>query len=553
VLVVGLSATAGAASTLALAARDASTDALELRTAAVRGALDTTFQRYADTMHDLVAAAATQPSGTLEPTVARLVGQRLPGAHQVRIVGADNRITVQYAADGSTPLPESTLVADREVVRAMGRSRTAGRLVASTAHVLPRDLDLPPAHRRPGFVLVAPIDTAGHEFRGWVLISVRAGDLLDASLRTAGVTGVAAVLTEATPRGDIREVATWSQGGPVTGGAAGIVDVALAGHVWQVAVRPTTDLVDAERAGAATAVTAAGLLTSLLLALLVLTLTGARRRADRRAARSAALTDAAVARADAAEVALREREQELVGFAAVAGENLQAPLATIAGFTDLLQEETGPQLDEASRGFLDRIARSTQRMLGVVDELLAYTAAADAALRTESVDAGRLAAGVVAEHLDRVRGGDAPGELPSIDIGDLPTVTADAALLRQVLDQLVGNAVRFVRHGSAARVTVGAHRTTDGWWRIEVADRGIGVPEEHRRQIFAPFHRAPAAEGFPGNGLGLAICRRIISLHGGAMGVHANPGGGSVFWFTVLEGATTHPSGERPQLAAEPA
>jgi signal transduction histidine kinase len=122
-------------------------------------------------------------------------------------------------------------------------------------------------------------------------------------------------------------------------------------------------------------------------------------------------------------------------------------------------------------------------------------------------------------------------------------VLADAALLRQVLDQLVTNALRYVRRGSAARITVGAHRDDAGWWHIEVADRGIGVPEEHRNRIFAPFHRAPAAEGYPGNGLGLAICRRAMALHGGTVGVRTNPGGGSVFVLTIAGADLTHPAG----------
>jgi signal transduction histidine kinase len=125
------------------------------------------------------------------------------------------------------------------------------------------------------------------------------------------------------------------------------------------------------------------------------------------------------------------------------------------------------------------------------------------------------------------------GERPSIDVGDLPVVTADAELLGRVLDQLVGNAVRFVRHGTAARVTVSASELPSGWYCFEVADRGIGVPAAHGERIFAPFHRAPAAEGYPGSGLGLAVCKRIIALHGGEIGMRPNPGGGSVFWFTV--------------------
>jgi signal transduction histidine kinase len=184
-------------------------------------------------------------------------------------------------------------------------------------------------------------------------------------------------------------------------------------------------------------------------------------------------------------------------------------------------------------------------MLTLVDELLAYTAAGDAALKLEPVDAERLALEVAAERLDGTG-----ADRPSIDVGTLPLVTADANLVREVLDHLIGNAVRFVRHGTAARVTVGASEQADGWWRIEVADRGIGVPEEHRERIFAPFHRSPAAEGYPGTGLGLAVCRRIVARHGGAIGVEANPGGGSVFWFTVSATGVTLTADDLGALAA---
>jgi signal transduction histidine kinase len=184
-------------------------------------------------------------------------------------------------------------------------------------------------------------------------------------------------------------------------------------------------------------------------------------------------------------------------------------------------------------------------MLDLVDELLAYTATTDAALKLEPVDTGHLALTAVAARLDEV-----DGDRPSIDIGDLPLVTADADLLRQVLDQLVDNAVRFVRHGTAARITVSAAELPSGWYRFEVADRGIGVPEEHRERIFAPFHRAPSAEGYAGSGLGLAVCRRIVALHGGEIGVRPNPGGGSIFWFTISAIGVTLSADDLTALAA---
>ena len=542
VLTLGLAAGATASTSLARAEQDASTAALDLRTASVRSAIDTTFQRYADTMHDLVAAAATQPAGTLAPTVARLVGERLDGAHQVLVVTADNKITAQHAVDGSTPPVTATLNAEPELARAQSVARETGRLVASPAHVLPADKDLPPAHRQLAFELVEPVHT-DDGFLGWIVVSVRAGDLLEQSLRTAGVTGVAAELAEVSPDGAVHDVATWSEGGTATDATGRTVDVA--GHAWQIQVRPTGDLISAGRAAAAGLTMLATALISILLAVVVLVLDTGRNGADRRARRAVADRDASQARARRAEQHLKAREAELTGFAAVAADNLHAPLHTIAGFTDLLLEDGAPQLDEASRSFLDRISHSTRRMLGVVDNLLAYSEASDAALKVEPVDTTLLAVEVVAGHLETTT-----GERPSIDVGDLPVVTADADLFTQVLDQLIDNALRFVRPGTAARVTVSANELPSGWYRFEVADRGIGVVEDQRGRIFAPFHRAPSAEGFAGSGLGLAVCKRIMDLHGGEIGVEANPGGGSIFWFTVSATGVTLSADDLSALAA---
>jgi signal transduction histidine kinase len=318
---------------------------------------------------------------------------------------------------------------------------------------------------------------------------------------------------------------------------------AFAGDAWQVVIRPTTG----PATPIAVSLTAlAGALAGLLGAVTVLATDAGRRRAERteRALRERAGETERVLheRAERAERALRERQAELTGLAGTAGTHLHAPLHTIAGYTDLLLDDDRPGLDDTAREFLHRIGRSSERMLGLVDELLAYAAAAEAALKLEPVDTERLARDVAAAHRDTA------AERPSIDLGELPLVTADGDLLRQVLDQLVANAVRFVRHGTAARITIGARELPDGWWRIEVADRGIGVPQEHWERIFAPFHRTPSADGFPGTGLGLAVCRRIVTLHGGQIGVEPNPGGGSVFWFTVSATGVTVPDAV-PELA----
>ena len=560
VLTLGLGTGAVAAVGLATAAQDGRTAALQLRTASVRGALDTTFQRYADTRHDLVAAAETQPAALLAPTVARIAGQRLPGAQQIIVVGADRRtVRAQHTADGSTPPELTMLAAEPELARGLDLARDTGRLTASAAHGLPADAGLPPAYRRPAFQLIAPVRDG--EFLGWVVLAVHATDLLRESLRGAGVTGVAIVLTETSADGVSHEVARWAEGGsrPV-GTESGTVDVAPAGHTWQVQVRPTTALISAARTAAAPLTLVGAALLSTLFAALLLAVDLGRTRAEKRVLRAADERRAERARyradldehrtviarhEDRAAAAMRklsEHEAELTGFASAAADHLHTPLHAIAGFTELLLEDN-PQLDPAARSFLARIGSTTDRMLSLVDDLLAYSTANDTALKLEPVAAGGLALGVVAGRLDNLH-----GQRPSIDVRDLPAVMADAHLLGEVLGQLVDNAVCFVRHGTAARVTVSAREQGTGWWRFEVADRGIGVPEEQRDRIFAPFHRAPAAEGFPGTGLGLAVCRRIVALHGGEIGVEPNPGGGSVFWFTMAASPVAPVAG--PELLA---
>jgi signal transduction histidine kinase len=247
--------------------------------------------------------------------------------------------------------------------------------------------------------------------------------------------------------------------------------------------------------------------------------------AEERAGRAADDAAEARERARRAEERLRAREAELAGFATSAVDNLHPPLHTIASFTELLLDEVAPGLDAEVGGHLDVIGGAVRRMLVAVDELAAYATAGDAPLRLEPVEASMLALDVIADRLQ----GQSDG--PEVEIGELPAVTADALLLRQVLDHLVGNAIRFVPPGTRARVTVDAREQDGGWWRIEVADRGIGVPAEQRERIFAPFHKA--AKGYPGAGLGLAVCARIVARHGGEIGAEANPGGGSVFWFSL--------------------
>nr|WP_296074336.1 ATP-binding protein [uncultured Actinoplanes sp.] len=226
---------------------------------------------------------------------------------------------------------------------------------------------------------------------------------------------------------------------------------------------------------------------------------------------------------------LRRYENDLAVFAGVVAHDLKAPLTVVRGHCEAAAELLADGGDTApAQDSLARVVRAVDRMATMIDTLLAYTTARDAPLRTRDLDVGELVAEVVQDRTGHLP----PGEAPDVYIGSLPRVHADPAMLRHVLDNLIGNAVKYVRRGTPARIDV-TGTTADGWARIEVADRGIGIPDRDKPAVFESFHRAHAAAGYAGTGLGLAICRRIVERHGGEIGVSDNPGGGTRFHFTL--------------------
>jgi signal transduction histidine kinase len=223
----------------------------------------------------------------------------------------------------------------------------------------------------------------------------------------------------------------------------------------------------------------------------------------------------------------RDHERELAGFATIAAHDLKAPLAVIATYAELLADSSTGEAAELLR----RIESGVGRMRALIDDLLAYASARDVPLDAVDVDLRQVVADVVTARTDHLElAHDAAA--PDIYVGPLPAVHADAGMVRQLVDNLVGNALKYVHPGRPARVDVTAAEE-NGWVRVDVADRGIGVPAGEREAIFEPFHRAHTEHPYGGTGLGLAICRRIVERHGGQISVTANVGGGSRFYFTL--------------------
>jgi PAS domain S-box-containing protein len=214
---------------------------------------------------------------------------------------------------------------------------------------------------------------------------------------------------------------------------------------------------------------------------------------------------------------------ELQDFAYTASHDLSEPLRMVASFLGLLDRRSGDALDEKGREYLRQASDGAVRMRHLIDDLLLYSRVANEAPRREQVDLKALVA-----HVLEVLGPAIAQEGAQVVVKDLPTLEAEPTQLAQLLQNLIGNAVKFHPAGRAPTVTVSARRTI-GACVVTVADDGIGIPQPDQERIFAMFTRLHRREEYVGTGIGLAICRRIAERHGGRIYVESDVGAGAAF------------------------
>jgi chemotaxis family two-component system sensor kinase Cph1 len=245
------------------------------------------------------------------------------------------------------------------------------------------------------------------------------------------------------------------------------------------------------------------------------------------------------ANAELAETAARvERSnEELQQFATVASHDLREPLRVVSGFADLLARRHGADLGPDGQRFVEAITSGVARMDEMISDLLAYARAGRVDAPLEAVDANE----VVRDVLDGLqRAIDDANAV--VEVEPLPMVNGNAAALRQLFQNLVANAIKFVDEGSP-RVRIWAAEVPEGW-RFTVRDNGIGIDAQQTERIFGMFTRLHGAERYPGTGVGLAVCQRIVHVHGGRIWVEPTPGGGSQFMFTIARAKPVDPSAE---------
>jgi signal transduction histidine kinase len=224
---------------------------------------------------------------------------------------------------------------------------------------------------------------------------------------------------------------------------------------------------------------------------------------------------------------LSRANAELERFAYVASHDLQEPVRTVVSFSQLLERRLGSQAEAEIREYLDFIIAGARRMGTLIHDLLEYSRAGN----RQTAPGPVCLAEVLSAACDNLHA-LIEDRQAKLEAADLPTVKGDSMQLIELFQNLIANAIKFT-HGDA-RPTVRIDAQPDGnFWLLSIADNGIGIEPEYFDRIFVIFQRLHNCETYPGTGVGLALCKRIVERHGGRIWVESQPGEGSVFRFTL--------------------
>lgn len=224
---------------------------------------------------------------------------------------------------------------------------------------------------------------------------------------------------------------------------------------------------------------------------------------------------------------LRAAYQEMEAFCYSISHDLRAPLIHIGGFVEMLQAEASDQLDQKSQRYLKTISDSTRKMGKMIDDLLAFSRIGRVELHKVKINLGELVRAAIR---------DLSHEFAERDIkwiiGDLPEITADPALLRQALTNLISNALKFSRPRDTAEISI-ACSVTPTEIIFSVRDNGVGFDHRYADKLFGVFQRLHSAAEFEGSGIGLANVRRIIQRHNGRTWAEGSVDQGATFYFSL--------------------
>jgi signal transduction histidine kinase len=289
------------------------------------------------------------------------------------------------------------------------------------------------------------------------------------------------------------------------------------GRRWMLTYAPREAVLAPVERAIPWAVLAAGLVLAALTAWLL----GAAARTERRAV---AMATRMTADLRAKETELQRSNDELARFAYVASHDLREPLRSVTGFIGLLQRRHGDRLDEDARTWIGFAMEGTQRMNALIGDLLEYSRAGRAAGAAEDRVADLQLAWdhAVAGLTAAIEESGA-----TVSAGPLPMVLGDQREMNQVMQNLLGNAIKY--RGERAPVVRAEAEARDGAWAVAVQDNGIGIDGQHLDRIFVLFQRLHARDDYEGTGMGLSIVKKIVEARGGSISVESSPDEGSRF------------------------
>ena len=223
---------------------------------------------------------------------------------------------------------------------------------------------------------------------------------------------------------------------------------------------------------------------------------------------------------------MEARNDELEQITYITSHDLQEPLRNISSFIDILVEDHSQQLDETGREMLQFVQLSAARMSQLINGLLDYGRLGRNA-EIKEIDSREIMNEVISDFSIQLKETNA-----QITLGQLPKIKAFETEFRLLLQNLLGNALKFRQEGVPPQIEIWAE-PHNGNWKFAVKDNGIGIEHQHRDRIFLIFQRLHSRQRFDGSGIGLAHCKRIVEMHHGDIWVNSEPGQGSTFYFTI--------------------
>jgi PAS domain S-box-containing protein len=232
-------------------------------------------------------------------------------------------------------------------------------------------------------------------------------------------------------------------------------------------------------------------------------------------------------------IRLKDSNQELQDFASIASHDLQEPLRKVRSFGDRLLHQHSASLNDAGRDYLMRMLNSTTRMQTLIDDLLSYSRVTTKARPFRQTNLQTVLSEVLSDLEVRIE-----QTCGTVVVGELPEIDADATQMRQVFQNLIGNALKFHQQDVAPVVNIQArplHNESGDIlsWQMEIADNGIGFDEKYLDRIFTIFQRLHGRDQYEGTGIGLAVTKKIIERHHGTITAHSTPGQGATFIITL--------------------